>query len=176
VASAAMLLSLFTITAMSFAPQCAYHYRSVSESISRSAIMAADDPSFFMMDGASRIDWDALDAIVMASTAREDFGGFVGGSYGLVALAGIVSGATTAHYISSQLSQQIPYGEYRRPPAFIEWLAGTSLPSLEELQTACVPIARSEELNLYLCATPSGTCDEDGDLSDFYGQSVYVCY
>ena len=49
-------------------------------------------------------------------------------------------------------------------------------PMLHTTLAASHPCRPTRRLHLYLCATPSGTCDEDEDLSDYYGQPVYVCY
>jgi len=162
-----------------------------SERLGRPAMMwSLEDPASSLvalvqdvgLDGV--LDWEAIDSVVIASNAREDLGGVVGGSYGLVAMAGLLSGAATAHVIASQRSKQeelVPFGDFKKQeevglrPAF-EWLAGAALPSLEELQDACVQIANSDGRYLFLCATPeAGTCDEDEIFSDYYGQPMYVC-
>jgi len=125
------------------------------------------------LDGV--IEWSDIDSVVMTANMREDAFGIVGGSYYSIFFAAVLSGSLAAHAIQNQMLRRAP------PRAnFFEWMAGSALPSLDELQTACVPIAMGDGRDLFLCAEeslfPAGACGEDEEFSEYYGQPVYVCH
>lgn len=126
------------------------------------------------------LDMSELETIITASNSREDIGGVVGGSYALAELGLLATGFATLMLINSQLKkQQVPFAAWQAPvsPA-AEWMAGLALPSLEELQRACVLVTTASSAHdLVLCANPTGAdmCIEDEDFSEYYGVPVFVC-
>ena len=121
------------------------------------------------LDGV--IEWSDIDSVVMTANMREDAFGIVGGSYYSIFFAAVLSGSLAAHAIQNQMLRRAP------PRAnFFEWMAGSALPSLDELQTACVPIAMGDgcaahPLHHY-CATTEGSCAATVFATDATSSSV----
>ena len=56
------------------------------------------------------------------------------------------------------------------------WLAGTALPSLDELADSCHVVAEEAGKVFAICTSPNNdACEPDEDFSSYYGQPIYVC-
>jgi len=70
------------------------------------------------------------------------------------------------------VSNVSPTGLTRTIPSDLQWLAGTRLPSWDELADSCHLIAEG----FFLCSTPTDKgCQADEDFSAYYSKPVYIC-
>lgn len=128
------------------------------------------------------LDLDTASKMIGQNNMAEDFGGVVGGTYAVAFFGAVFCSLATLYGITSYGfgdMEQVPFGKWRKFKLDVVdlWNAGMALPTLEELERACVVVTTAaSERQLLLCSAPSnGVCTPDEEFSDYYGQPVYVC-
>jgi len=147
-------------------------------------------------------DWDTMLQLAAAHNAAEDFGGVVGGSYiygagAVAAVVGFFALNSRAQEISAALDGEQARTLRRADVVIVdseiaaaspargktwwtggfEWIDGPVLPSIEELESACIMIAEGHSRNLFICLDPPEgvDCTQDNDYSVYYGRDVFLC-